>query len=264
MSSLATVNPAPEREVVEVINSSGQGGFLLVCEHASSFIPAELNDLGLSGEALNSHVAWDPGALAVAKAMSAYLEAPLVAQCVSRLVYDCNRPPDADSAMPSRSEKFDIPGNTELTTDQRKARIENFYKPFRQTLSREIDRKIASGQSPVLITIHSFTPVYNGVSRDLDIGVLHDTDARFADNLLMSMAEQSKFNILRNAPYGPVDGVTHTLVQHALPRRLMNVMFEVRNDLITNSSRQTEMAEFLSRHVLTVSKNLNSMKDGHQ
>ncbi|MDX1488984.1 MAG: hypothetical protein R3268_12325, partial [Acidiferrobacterales bacterium] len=42
------------------------------------------------------------------------------------------------------------------------------------------------------------------------------------------------------------DGVTHTLVEHALPRGLLNVMLEIRNDLVADNSSQTRMAEWLS------------------
>ncbi len=249
MTAIASANCAAPEGVVEVINPSGKGGFLLVCEHASNFIPPELNDLGLTSDVLQSHVAWDPGALAVAKEMSAQLNAPLVAQCVSRLVYDCNRPPEAESAMPAKSEIYDVPGNIGLTVAQRLARAEQYYVPFRQTLSAAINRQIELKLSPVLITIHSFTPVFLGKERHLDIGVLHDADSRFADELLISLEQEKDYVVRRNAPYGPEDGVTHTLAQSALPKGLLNSMFEIRNNLIDTQANQQKMAKILSMHV---------------
>lgn len=88
-----------------------QGPYVFVCEHASNRLPSRLGDLGLDSDALNSHIAWDPGALAVARIMAKNLNSVLIHQRFSRLVYDCNRPPEALDAMPSVSEIYTIPGN---------------------------------------------------------------------------------------------------------------------------------------------------------
>jgi len=265
MVALAKKDCPSHDDVVEVINPSGKGGFLLVCEHASNFIPPEYENLGLGSDGLQSHVAWDPGALAVAEEISTQLDAPLVAQRISRLVYDCNRPPESQSAIPAMSEIFEIPGNSDLSQSQRQARVDQYYLPFQQTLASRIDRHITQVMPPVLITIHTFTPVYNGVERNLDIGILHDSDNRFADVLLLSLKQETQFRIARNEPYGPADGVTHTLVQHALPRGLMNVMIEIRNDIVDTPQSQTKMGELLARHLTEVLAGLtaNTRGSGH-
>ncbi|MEO0693112.1 MAG: N-formylglutamate amidohydrolase, partial [Pseudomonadota bacterium] len=84
-----------ELPAAEVLNPQASGDLVLVCEHASATIPAELGTLGLPERALAGHWAWDIGALDVARAMAVRLNAPLVVSRVSRLVYDCNRPPDS-------------------------------------------------------------------------------------------------------------------------------------------------------------------------
>ncbi len=262
MVALAKTNCSAREDIVEIINPSGKGGFVLACEHASNFIPPQFENLGLGCDVLQSHVAWDPGALAVAEVISAQLDAPLVAQRISRLVYDCNRPPTSDSAMPAKSEIFDIPGNVDLSPTQRQARIDQYYVPFQQTLATRIDEHIENNSPPVLMTIHSFTPTYQGMKRDLDIGVLHDRDSRFADELLNSLGHENCFKIARNAPYGPADGVTHTLVQHALPRGLMNVMIEIRNNIISTPASQLKMGEYLARHVSKVLAGLKADTKG--
>ncbi|PCJ74205.1 MAG: N-formylglutamate amidohydrolase, partial [Rhodobacteraceae bacterium] len=157
MTALAQANNPSQEGVVAAINSSGQGDFVLVCEHASRFIPAEFKNLGLENDVLHSHVAWDPGALGVAEEISTQLDAPLVAQRISRLVYDCNRPPESESAMPAKSEIFDVPGNINLSPSQRQARVDQYYLPFQHTLSAQIDSHTARTLPPALVTIHSFT-----------------------------------------------------------------------------------------------------------
>lgn len=234
----------PERlsddAVVEVYNAKATSPVVLVCEHASAHIPAEFDDLGLSGDALHSHVAWDPGAVSVARGMSRQLDAVLVASRISRLIYDCNRPPDAAGAMPERSEIVDVPGNKGLSTAQKADRVATYYEPFRAALSEVLARV----SDPVLVTVHSFTPVYHGQNRDVEIGVLHDKDTRLADALLSDAPGACV--VRRNEPYGPADGVTHTLKEHALGPGHLNVMLEVRNDLIGNERDQAAMADLLS------------------
>ncbi|MCT8997605.1 N-formylglutamate amidohydrolase [Chelativorans intermedius] len=240
---------AAEPGVVETLNPDGAGPFVLACEHASNAIPAEFSDLGLDAEALASHVAWDPGAHAVALHLSALLDAPLVASRISRLVYDCNRPPHAPDATPARSEAYTIPGNAGLTRAARMRRAERFYFPFRAALSACLDSRMQAGKAPALVTVHSFTPVYLGRRRAVEIGILHDRDRRLADALIASLAQEGGWIVRRNEPYGPQDGVTHTLADQALGRGLDNVMIEIRNDLIAGAAEQKAMADLLARHL---------------
>lgn len=232
-----------------VTNERGGAAAIIVCEHASNHVPAQLERLGLDEAVLQSHVAWDPGALPVASILSETLDAPLVAGAVSRLVYDCNRPPDAESAMPAVSEIYEIPGNVGLTKMERAERELRVYAPFREALRAVIDSRMAAGQSPAIITVHSFTPLYNGVERAFDIGILHDSDTRLADAILEGGVDLGGLAVRRNEPYGPSDGVTHTLKAHALPHGLPNVMIEIRNDLVREAAQQRAMAERLSAGV---------------
>ncbi|QPM92154.1 N-formylglutamate amidohydrolase [Pseudooceanicola algae] len=227
-----------ELPATEVINPAGPGPVVLVCEHASARIPAALDGLGLRPEDRQSHAAWDPGALDLARAMSEQLQAPLVASRVSRLVYDCNRPPEAASATPARSEVVEVPGNRDLTADQHAARVTEVYQPFRDALARVLDR-----HGGAVVTIHSFTPLWHGQQRATEIGLLHDRDSRLANAM---MAEwNGPLTAALNAPYSASDGVTHTLALHALPRQRLNVMIEVRNDLLTTPEAIARVADQL-------------------
>jgi len=236
-----------EGPAAEVINANGQGAIVLVCEHASNRLPRALGDLGLTEEARISHIAWDPGALPVALHLSKEFDAALVAARFSRLVYDCNRPPERPDAMPERSELFDVPGNRELTPSEHARRVRGISEPFRDTLTRAIETRTACGQPVVLVTVHSFTPIYFGKPRAVELGILHDADARLADAMLEHAASETGLQTERNEPYGPESGVTHTLRLHALPRGLLNVMIEIRNDLISDGTTQRRIAEALAR-----------------
>lgn len=231
---------------VAIDNPQGRGDVLLVCEHASRRVPAAFGTMGLSEEALASHIAWDPGALAVSRLMARQLDATLIHQRFSRLIYDCNRPPDSPGAIRDTSETYRIPGNENLSDAEKAARANAIYFPFQNRISDEIAARTARGQATVLVTVHSFTPVYFGTQRDVEIGILHDKDSRLADRMLAAAADTNLYRVERNEPYGPADGVTHTLKLHAQPAGLLNVMIEIRNDLIENEIGQGVAADFLS------------------
>lgn len=237
------MNTEPDIDPVAVIRGSNSAPVLFVCEHASAYIPASYGRLGLDDAAASSHIAWDPGAETVTRKLAETFGATAILATVSRLVYDLNRSPDAVDAIPARSEIHDIPGNSSLTPDQVSNRIERLYRPFERTVRTEIENHYGA---PALVTIHSFTPVYDGKARDVQLGFLHDKDSRLADALLSAAPAFTNLDVQRNRPYGPEHGVTHTLRVHALPRNLLNVMIEIRSDLLKTPEQCNAMAAMLA------------------
>lgn len=231
-------------EPFEIVNGDGEGDVLILCEHASWHVPAAF-DLGLRPEDEQSHAAWDPGARGVALRLSEALDAPLVAGTVSRLVYDCNRPPDAESAMPVVSERISIPGNRDLRPEDREARTAAVYRPFVSAVDRVVADRASRGKSTLLITVHSFTPRYFDEWREVEIGILHDADSRLADAMLAAARNLPHRHVARNQPYGPEDGVTHSLRRHGLKHGFPNAMIELRNDLVQTPQQQEAMAREL-------------------
>ena len=227
---------------VEIIREGAGGDLVLVCEHAAHGIPVDLTGLGLSEATRLSHAAWDPGAMDVARALSEAFDAPLVAGRLSRLVYDCNRPPESLTAIRDVSEAHDVPGNRDLTDEQRADRARRVHDPFHAALERVLD----TARPRALVTIHSFTPVYDGVRRAVELGFLHDVDDRLAVAALREARRAGRFASELNAPYAASDGVTYTLRRHAEARALPHVMIEIRNDLIADAAAAGEMADHLA------------------
>ena len=226
-----------------LVNGGGRSPYVLVCEHASNLLPKALGTLGLPKSELERHIAWDIGAEQVARRLSRLTDAPLVLQRYSRLAYDCNRPPDSADAMPEISETTDIPGNRNLSPADRLARIHEIYRPFHAAIADLLDRRAAEGVRSMVVTIHSFTPVYKGERRAVELGILHDRDTRLAETLIRSFATvDARFN----EPYGPKDGVLHTLNLQAAPRGLAHVMIEIRNDFLSDEGGQAQWAERLA------------------
>jgi predicted N-formylglutamate amidohydrolase len=225
------------------VNETGRAAIVLICEHASNRLPAALGTLGLAAEDLSRHIAWDIGAEATARRLSRLLDAPLLLQRYSRLAYDCNRPPESPDSIPEVSETTIIPGNRNLSAEERLARIRSVYRPFHHGVSALLDARAAAGQRTILVSIHSFTPVYKGKTRTLELGILHDRDTALSSKLIKSFPN---IDARLNEPYGPKDGVLHTLNLHGFARGLAHAMIEIRNDLIANERGQDEWAQRLS------------------
>lgn len=234
---------AEEESPLITINEQGRSPFVLICEHASRRLPKRLGTLGLSEEDLARHIAWDIGAENVARVLSRLIDAPLLLQRYSRLAYDCNRPPDSADAIPEVSEVTVIPGNRNLTSEERLARMREIYRPFHDGISALLDQRAAQGTRSALVSLHSFTPVYKGKPRKVELGILHDRDTTLSSRLIKSFP---KVDARLNEPYGPRDGVLHTLNMHGFVRGLTHAMIEIRNDLISTERGQDEWAQRLS------------------
>lgn len=234
-----------EGPVFELINPDGASPVILVCEHASNFIPSSLSGLGMAPEDRQSHAAWDIGAEELSQQLAEMLDAPLLAGRVSRLVHDCNRPACGTGAFPSQSEVVEIPGNRDLSAEAQVARARQIHEPFHDALRRLVADRAKQG--PIaMITLHSFTPVYHGHERAVELGLLHSDDDRLARTLLARANALSHLRAELNAPYGPADGVLYTLEQHAIPAGHLNVMVELRNDLLQTTADSGAMATLLA------------------
>lgn len=241
----------------------GRSPIVLACEHASRHIPVELNNLGLDEAARISHAAWDPGALHVAERLSDLLKAPLIFGGVSRLVYDCNRPPEASDCIPARSEIFEIPGNAALTDQEKDRRFAIVHEPFHTTLANAITQQQRALAEPVvLVTVHSFTPVYHGERRSVEIGYLYDTRSDLSEAACTTEQSKGRYSAALNEPYGPGDGVTYTLRKHAEVLGLSSTMIEIRNDLILTQEAAHSMASHLAGVLRTALASLSRSQEG--
>ncbi|MER8992889.1 N-formylglutamate amidohydrolase [Mesorhizobium sp. M0678] len=247
---METARPASlaSPETVRVTNPGGSSPFVLTCDHASNFLPPEFGTLGLAAEDLSRHIAWDPGALPVARRMAEALDATLVETCISRLVIDCNRPLDAPDLIVtvSASEKTVVPANQGLSADQREARIALAWRPFHERIATIVDERLAAGRETRLVSIHSFTPLYKGKSRPWHIGIIHDEDRRLAAPLIAALKRLAGVTVGVNEPYSPADRVYFTLERHARSRGLPCAMIEIRNDEISGAAGQRKWADLLT------------------
>lgn len=232
---------------VIVQNQDGASPFVLVCDHASNRIPERYGDMGLQARERFMHIAWDPGALAVAQALVALLDAPLVHSTVSRLVIDCNRPPDSAELIPTVSERTVIPANRGLPAAERAYRLATYHRPFHDAVAALLDQRESAGRENVLVTIHSYTPVYLDVPRPWPIGLIHGCDARFTRALHSALHAETGLDIGWNEPYAAHRGVTYTLEHHGDGRDIAATMIEIRNNEILEPDGVQAWAARVSR-----------------
>ncbi|MBP7817867.1 MAG: N-formylglutamate amidohydrolase [Phenylobacterium sp.] len=233
-------DPSP----VHVTNVGGACPLLLIGDHAGRAIPRRLDGLGLTSADMDTHIAWDIGVAGLGERLAARLDACFIRQTYSRLVVDCNRKPGAPAAMPEISDGVTIPGNLGLDTQTQAARRAEIYQPYQDAIGAELDRR--AGRPTILVSLHSFTPVMQGVVRPWRMGVLHRGDSAFSSRVLALLQRELGEAAGDNEPY-KMDDTDNTVPLHADPRGLDYLELEVRQDLIADAAGQDEVADLVAR-----------------
>lgn len=254
-SSLLTSADVPP---VHELNPAGTSPFLLTCDHYGRRLPKRLGDLGLPGSELTRHIAWDIGIAGVAERLATLLDAHLVAQRYSRLVIDCNRPPEVASSIPLLSEATVIPGNEGLSPEARSIRRREIFDPYHRRIDAIIDRRLHERRPTVLVSVHSFTPVYADIARPWHIGTLYHHDKILPPLLLKALRAEGDLVVGDNEPYAVSDLTDYTIPVHGEARGLTNTGIEIRQDLIADPSGQHAWAERLARILSEIAVQLHA------
>ena len=247
LSLLAPDEPAP----FESLNDGGGAPLLVICDHASAFIPRALGSLGLDRAHLARHIALDIGAAEVARRLAERLDAPAVLSRFSRLIVDPNRTLDAPSLIPAVSDGVEVPGNRNLLPTAREARIATFHQAYHEAVEARLARLRGAltarrpGGAPALISVHSFTPVMAGQERPWHIGILWNRDPRLPRPLIERLRALG-LTVGDNQPYTGRDTHGYSVHRHAEPHGLANVLIEVRQDLIDTHHGAAEWSALLA------------------
>ncbi len=242
-SLLASDEPRP----LTVTNEDGTSPFVVICDHASKYLPRRLQMLGLPESECERHIAWDIGAGAVSCRIGDALDATVIEQNYSRLVIDCNRMPGSETSIVERSERTTVPGNIGLSKAQVEARVREIFHPYHDRIAAELDRRRQAERPTVLIAMHSFTPVFDAVARPWLIGVLYNRDARFAHLLIDLLRCEQGLVVGDNEPYRVTDDADYTIPVHGEQRHLPHVLIEIRQDLIADEAGQRTWADLCTR-----------------
>ena len=240
---LAADEPPPYIE----LQAGGRSNFVIVADHAGRRIPRRLNDLGLPAPELLRHIAWDIGALGVARQVAAALDAPLIAQVYSRLVIDCNRDPKVATSIPRMSEYVEIPGNQAISATEAARRRAEIFDPYHERIRMLLDARAARKQPTVLVAQHTMTDSYKGARREMHAAVLYNRDRRFAGLVLDMLRREDGLVVADNEPYFVSDETDYTIPHHGEARGLPHVEIEIRQDLVSDEAGQSAWAQRIAR-----------------
>ncbi|MDX2307790.1 MAG: N-formylglutamate amidohydrolase [Hyphomicrobium sp.] len=220
-------------------------GAIVLCDHAANALPAAYGTLGLPADQLARHIAYDIGSQGVTERLAERLGVPAVMTRFSRLLIDCNRGEDDPTLIMRLSDGAIVPGNRVLDADERTRRITRYYQPYHAAIAELIDVALDKGVAPVVLSVHSFTPVWRGVPRPWHSAVLWDKDPRLALPLLEALRADPALVVGDNEPYtGTLKG--DCMWRHGTSRGLAHAIVEIRQDLIASESGQIEWAARLA------------------
>lgn len=217
----------------------------ITSDHAANTVPEFVNggDLGIGADDMARHIAFDIGAAGLAQALGGHLDGPVICSNFSRLVIDPNRGVNDPTLLMKLYDGTIIPANRHADAEELERRLDACYRPYHAALSKLMQRR----DDPVLLSIHSFTPQLKGrPHRPWEIGVLYADDDRLAAALLNILHEETDLSVGDNEPYiGHLPG--DAVDTHALHHGHLNVLIELRNDLIETEAQQLDWAKRLAK-----------------
>jgi predicted N-formylglutamate amidohydrolase len=233
----------------KLLRPQGRSRFVLLCDHASNEIPADLDHLGLSPAVLATHIAWDVGAAGVAVHLSRLLDAPAILSPVSRLVVDCNRLIDAPDAVPEISDGIVIPGNRGLSPEARALRISRWFTPYHDAVEALLEARLAEGAVPFVVSVHSMAAAMGGIPRPWEIALSTHIERRFAQPVLAALRGRGDVVVGDNQPYDLDPAVDFSIPYHAMRRDLPHLQVEFRQDLIGAGAGQEKWAQLFAEAI---------------
>ncbi|HNP63116.1 MAG TPA: N-formylglutamate amidohydrolase [Woeseiaceae bacterium] len=239
----------------KILNPLSEQPILLVCDHASCRFPESLGDMGLDPFARRCHLAVDIGAGPLTERLASTLGVTTVVQQYSRLVVDCNRELMDPGAFLQFGDGVLIPGNRSLSQADKDLRADAIYWPYHKAIDQQVKRLTAIGATPAFITVHSFTPVMDGVSRPWQMGVLWDTDARLRDIFLEGF-RAAGYHVGDNEPYSGRAPQDYTIDTHAEAAGIPHVGIEIRQDLIDSDDGVATIARLMHGIIESIPKRL--------
>jgi predicted N-formylglutamate amidohydrolase len=233
--------PAPIQPFTAITGDYNRG-LVVICDHASNAIPAELKGLGLAATDLQRHIAWDIGAAQVAAALATRFKVPAIFCGVSRLVIDANRDPGDPASIPLEVDRTRIPGNANLTVWERAERMSRWFMPYHNAIEAMMSSALAAVREPVLLSVHSMTGELNGQLRTWPISLSSHEDKRLSNPMLAALRKRIGFTVGDNQPYALDPAEDYSVPVHAMRRGLRHLQVEFRQDLIANEQGASKWA----------------------
>lgn len=207
------------------------GGFLdtklfLTAEHAEERVPEGFHFRPEDERLRGTHWAYDLGVSELTRELSEALEAPGVLARFTRLLVDPNRAEDEDELFRTEAEGAPVLTNVDLSEAERERRLTGLYRPYHEAIDTLLERSTA----PIVFSVHSFTPVYEGKPREMELGVLFNREVELAERLRHHL-EEAGFIVAMNEPYSGALGLIYSAESHADRHGKHALELEIRQDL---------------------------------
>lgn len=215
-----------EDAVEVVVGGSAAQPFILTCEHASERLPEPWQWGDEDRWLVGTHWAYDIGAEDLARELANALGATAILSRFSRLLADPNRDDGSMDLFLARAEGREIALNRNIDAEERERRLARLWRPFHAV----VDREVARSACPVVLAIHTFTPVWHGVPREVEVGVLFDQEEELAEHTRAALAATGLV-VRMNEPYSGRAGLIYSAGRHAARHGRRALELEVRQDL---------------------------------
>ncbi|WP_027714591.1 N-formylglutamate amidohydrolase [Desulfuromonas sp. TF] len=209
------------------------------CEHGGNRVPERYGELFAgAGELLASHRGQDIGVLPLAAELAERLGVPLHAGTVTRLLVDLNRSPGSRTLFSEFTR--------DLPQSERERILARYYRPYREGVTAEAAAHIAAGAQVVHLSLHSFTPEWDGMERRADLGLLYDPrrpgELDFCAELHRGLRQAAPhLRVRRNYPYlGTSDSLVTTLRRRFPPASYLGIEIEVNQKHPAGDRREWE------------------------
>jgi predicted N-formylglutamate amidohydrolase len=229
-------------EAFRILRAEGSGRFVFFCDHASNFVPAELQGLGLPAAELERHIGWDIGAAGITEVLSEIFDAPAILCTTSRLVIDCNRQLHARDLIPEMSDGTVIPGNVGLSEVAREARVRRFFDGYHDAGETLLLDRLSRAAGTIVVSIHTMTECLAGEARPWEIALSSFVDRSLAEPVLAALRATGDIVVGDNEPYDLDPKVDYTIPFHAMRRGLPHLQVEFRQDLVAEEAGQRAWA----------------------
>lgn len=229
-----------ELKPYRILNFDLTGPFIFSCEHASNQLPPDVQFSKEDFHFLQTHWGWDIGAQKVVEHLAKSTQCAAIFGTVSRLWVDLNRSIDRKDLVRTHTELHELSFNKNISSESEHKRLEDWYHPFHKAYDELVEKKLRLA-SPILISIHSFTPVWNGKVRTMDIGVLFDQYESLGIKLAQALKNEELF-VECNEPYTGRGGLMYSVEDKGIRHGCKHLELEINQALICTPERVTCLA----------------------
>jgi predicted N-formylglutamate amidohydrolase len=241
-------------EIFNSLNSSSECNILLIADHGGMYVPESMRQLGLSDGDLKRHIAMDLGAPMLLKGLSSKLNCTALIANYTRLLIDLNRPLAGPQSLTRISDNTEITGNINVASSEYLQRAKLFYWPYHNAIASRLAQIKWSGKTPILISLHTFTPILGKEKRPWDIGVMSADDKRLSSIVLKLLCDKSRDIVVGdNQPYSGAK-YCHTVRMQAELLGYPYVQLEVRQDLLDTDDKVALWTDYLVKVLSTATK----------